>query len=270
VTMGRCKWGRRGVLLALAAALFAGAWVGPPIAAQGARKRMLVVTHTAGFRHSSIPVAQETLQELGERTGLWETEFATNAEEVTQKITADNLRRFDVVVFANTTGELPISDAGKEAFMAWLRGGKAFVGMHSATDTLYKWPEYGKMIGGYFDGHPWSQKVTVKVEDTDHPATRHLGRSFEINDEIYQFRDWSQEGKHVLLSIDNNSIDVTKGKRADEDYAVSWVREEGQGRVFYTSLGHGEEVWRDPRYQQHLVGGIAWAMRVPAPELAAK
>jgi type 1 glutamine amidotransferase len=173
-------------------------------------------------------------------------------------------------VFANTTGELPISDAGKEAFMAWLRGGKAFVGMHSATDTFYKWPEYGRMLGGYFDGHPWNQKVTVKVEDTEHPATRHLGRSFEISDEIYQFRDWSQEGKHVLLSIDNNSIDASKGKRADNDYAVAWVRDEGQGRVFYTSLGHGDEVWRDPRYQQHLVGGIAWAMRVPAPQLAAK
>jgi uncharacterized protein len=269
MTMTRCKWGRRALLLALAGGAAGAALTAGPIGAQGAAKRMLVVTHTEGFRHSSIPVAQETLKELGRRTGLWETELATNAEEVTQMITADNLKRFDVVVFANTTGELPISDAGKEAFLAWLRGGKAFVGMHSATDTLYKWPEYGRLIGGYFDGHPWHQKVTVKVEDTQHPATRHLGSSFEISDEIYQFRDWSRDGKHVLLSIDNGSIDVSKGKRADRDYAVAWVRDEGQGRVFYTSLGHGEDVWRDPRYQQHLVGGIAWAMRVEAPRLTA-
>jgi uncharacterized protein len=266
----RCKWGRRALLLALAGGAAGAALTTGPIRAQSASKRMLVVTHTAGFRHSSIPVAQETLQELGRRTGLWETELATNAEEVARMITADNLKRFDVVVFANTTGELPISDAGKEAFLAWLRGGKAFVGMHSATDTLYKWPEYGRMIGGYFDGHPWHQKVTVKVEDTQHPATRHLGSSFEISEEIYQFRDWSRDGKHVLLSIDTGSIDAGKGKRADRDYAVAWVRDEGQGRVFYTSLGHGEDVWRDPRYQQHLVGGIAWAMRVEAPTLAVK
>jgi type 1 glutamine amidotransferase len=223
----RCKWGRRALLLALAGGAAGAALTTGPIRAQGASKRMLVVTHTAGFRHSSIPVAQETLQDLGRRTGLWETELATNAEEVARMITADNLKRFDVVVFANTTGELPISDAGKEAFLAWLRGGKAFVGMHSATDTLYKWPEYGRMIGGYFDGHPWHQKVTIKVEDTQHPATRHLGSSFEISDEIYQFRDWSRDGKHVLLSIDTGSIDASKGKRADRDYAVAWVRDEG-------------------------------------------
>jgi type 1 glutamine amidotransferase len=227
-----------------------------------------VVTHTAGFHHDSIPVARETLKELGERTGLWETEFADTAAEVERKITADELRRFDAIIFANTTGELPVSDAGKMAFMEWLRGGKAFIGMHSATDTLYRWPEYGKMIGGYFDGHPWHQKVTVRVEDREHPATRHLGASFEITDEIYQFKEWGREGKHVLLSLDNASIDATRGKRSDRDYAVAWTREEGRGRVFYTSLGHRDEVWRDPRYQQHIVGGIAWALGVPAPSLA--
>jgi type 1 glutamine amidotransferase len=226
---------------------------------------MLVVSHTAGFRHRSIPVGQETLKQLGDQTGLWEVEHAQNAAEVERLITAESLKRFDAVVFLNTTGELPITEEGKAAFLAWLRGGKAFIGMHSATDTFYRWPEFGRLIGGYFDGHPWHQKVTVKVEDRRHPATRHLGGSFEIADEIYQFKEWSQDDKHVLLSIDNNSIDVSKGKRADNDYAVAWTREEGGGRVFYTSLGHRDEVWRDPRYQQHLIGGITWAMRTPTP-----
>jgi hypothetical protein len=241
-----------------------------PTPADAAPKRMLVVSQTAGFRHGSIPVGRETLKQLGTETGLWETEFAESASEVTSAFTAENLKRFDVIVFLNTTGELAIDDVGKAAFLAWLRGGKAFVGMHAATDTFYKWPEFGKLIGGYFDGHPWHQKVTVKVERTDHPATRHLGSSFEITDEIYQFREWSREGKEVLLSIDNASVDVNRGKRADKDYAVAWTRQEGEGRVFYTSLGHRNEVWRDPRYQQHLVGGIAWAMREQVPASAAK
>jgi type 1 glutamine amidotransferase len=230
-----------------------------------ARKRLLVVSHTAGFRHGSIPVGQETMKALGERTGLWEVELADSAADVERRITGEQLKRFDAVVFLNTTGELPVTEEGKAAFLAWLRGGKAFIGMHSATDTFYRWPEFGKMIGGYFDGHPWHQKVTVKVEDTEHPATRHLGSSFEITDEIYQFREWSREGKHVLLAIDNASIDTSRGKRPDNDYAVAWTREEGRGRVFYTSLGHRDEVWRDPRYQQHLIGGITWALRLPTP-----
>lgn len=243
---------------------------GPGGAQTPERKRLLVVTHTAGFRHDSIPVARETLKELGEQTGLWETEFADSAAEVERLISPEQLKRFDAVVFANTTGELPVTDGGKAAFLEWLRGGKAFIGMHSATDTFYRWPEFGRMIGGYFDGHPWHQKVTCKVEDETHPATRHLGRSFEITDEIYQFKEWSRDGKRVLLSIDNASIDTSRGKRADQDYAVAWVREEGRGRVFYTSLGHRREVWRDPRYQQHILGGIAWAMRLPAPTLPAR
>jgi type 1 glutamine amidotransferase len=236
-----------------------------PAQQPSARKRLLVVTHTAGFRHDSIPVARETLKELGDRTRLWEVEYADTAADVERLIAAEPLKRFDGIVFANTTGELPVTEEGKTAFLAWFRGGRALIGMHSATDTFYRWPEFGRLLGGYFDGHPWHQKVTVKVEDTQHPATRHLGRSFEIADEIYQFKEWSQEGKNVLLSIDNNSIDVSRGKRDDNDYAVAWTREEGGGRVFYTSLGHRQEVWRDPRYQQHLIGGITWALRVTTP-----
>jgi uncharacterized protein len=241
-----------------------------------ARKRILMVTHTAGFRHDSIPVGEETVKELGERTGLWEVDYARNADEVQKAFTADNLRRYALVFFGNTTGELPITDEGKAAFLEWLRSGKGFVGVHAATDTFYRWPEYGKMIGGYFNGHPWHQKVVVRVEDQQHPATRHLGRSFEITDEIYQFKQWERGDKRVLLSIDPSSVNLSKGARPDNDYAVAWVRAEVKGRVFYTSLGHRQEVWRDPRFQEHLVGGLRWALGLepgsttplPAPRAA--
>jgi type 1 glutamine amidotransferase len=268
--------GRRAALLALAVGVGAVA-IGLPVRA-AEKKRVLVVSHTAGFRHDSIPLGDETVKMLGERTGQWEVEYARTADEVRTAFTPENLRRYDLLFFNNTTGELPIPDEGKKAFMDWLRGGKGFVGVHAATDTFYKWPEYGQMIGGYFNGHPWHQKVVVRVEDPKHPATRHLGSSFEITDEIYQFKDWERGNKRVLLSIDPTSIDTARGARPDKDYAVAWVSQAGQGRVFYTSLGHRQEVWRDPRYQEHLIGGIRWALGLesgsteplPAPPASAE
>ena len=98
------------------------------------------------------------------------------------------------------------------------------------------------------------------VEDSSHPSTRHLGGGFEITDEIYQFRGWSRDKVHVLLRLDPQSIDVGKGKRVDRDYALSWVRLYGRGRVFYTALGPPREVWEDERFRLHLLEGIRWAM----------
>jgi type 1 glutamine amidotransferase len=161
-----------------------------------------------------------------------------------------------------TTGELPMSDEQKAALMDFVRGGKGFAGIHSATDTFYKWADYGSMIGGYFNDHPWHQEVTVRVEDRAHPATKHLPASFTLNDEIYQFRNWSRDDVHVLLSVDPASVDLTKPnvKRTDKDFALAWTKTVGKGRAFYTALGHEPAVWRDERFQQHLVGGISWAI----------
>lgn len=252
------KIGRREALGTLGAGAAALALGLPARAAT--KKQILMVTDTEGFRHDSIPLAEETVKTLGDRTGLWEVAYARSADDVRAMITGANLPHYDLVLFGSTTGELPITDEGKTAFMAWLRGGKGFVGTHSATDTLYKWPEYGQMIGGYFNGHPWHQEVAIRVEDPNSPATQGLGSSFKIRDEIYQFRDWSRNDKRVLLSIDPASIDLSRGARPDHDYAVAWVRREGNGRVFYTSLGHEKAVWQDPRYQEHLTGGIRWAL----------
>ena len=155
-----------------------------------------------------------------------------------------------------------MNDGQKAALMAWIRAGNGFVGIHSATDTFYKWPEYGEMIGGYFDEHPWNTQVTMKVEDRGHPSTKHLGLAWTVADEIYQFKNYSRSDKHVLLSLDVASVDLTaKGvKRADRDFATAWHKSWGSGRVFYTALGHRPEVWQDAAYQQHVAGGITWAM----------
>ena len=219
--------------------------------------RVLYVTQSAGFKHQVLPLSEEILPQIGTKANAFET---TVAHDVSG-ITADNLKNYDAIVFY-TTGELPMSEEQKAAFMEFVRGGKGFVGIHSATDTFYKWADYGALVGGYFNDHPWHKEVTVRVEDRSSPATRHLPASFTLNDEIYQFKDWSRSDVHVLLSLDPSSVDLTlpRVKRTDKDFALAWTKNVGKGRMFYTALGHEPAVWQDERFQQHLVGGIKWAM----------
>jgi type 1 glutamine amidotransferase len=141
--------------------------------------------------------------------------------------------------------------------------GKGFLGAHSATDTFYKWPEYGEMIGGYFDLHPWNQfEAPIIVEDPEFPAMKPFPARFTIYDEIYQIKDFSREKVRVLMRLDADKIDLTrKGvHRTDKDFAVTWVRTYGKGRVFYTSLGHREDVWNRPDVQKMWLEAIRWAM----------
>ena len=222
-----------------------------------AKRKVLYLTHSAGFKHDVLPLSEQILKQIGERSGA----FEVTATQDCSALSRDGLKPYDVVVFY-TTGELPISDAQRAAFLDFIRSGKGFVGIHSATDTFYKWPEYGELIGGYFDQHPWHQEVAINVEDQRHPATRHLGKSFKITDEIYQFKDFSRTRVHVLLSLDASSVDLNKPAvhRRDKDFALAWWRNYGNGRVFYTALGHRPEVWQDERFQQHLLGAVRWAM----------
>jgi type 1 glutamine amidotransferase len=201
-------------------------------------------------------LVEQTFLDLGSRHGI----DVVCSQDSRSEITAENLAKFDAVFFY-TTGELPLSAEQKRDLLDFVRSGKGFAGSHCATDTFYQWPEYGEMIGAYFDGHPWTKKINVIVEDPKSPATRHLGPSFQINDEIYQFRAPYDRGKlHVLMRMDMTN--ETPGKRQDKDNALSWIKEHGKGRVFYTALGHRDEVWKDERFQQHVLGGLRWIMRL--------
>lgn len=225
--------------------------------AQQARqpRRLLFVVETGGFHHDSTETAIPVIMTLG-RTSKAFTTTVTNDASV---IDADLLRNYDAVMFF-TSGELPMNPVQKNALMDFIKSGKGFIGVHSATDTLYKWPEYGEMLGGYFDGHPWSQEVTINVEDPNFPGMNFLGKSFRFKEEVYQYRNWSRDKVHVLLSMDNNSVDVNRGKRADKDYAMAWSKKHGKGRVLFNGLGHYPEMWNDPRFQRMLLDGIRWAM----------
>ncbi len=225
------------------------------LALSGCGRRVLYVTHTAGYRHDSIPLSREVLAGVAAATGRLQV-FAT---EDLGWISPEGLAAFDAVFF-NTSGELALAAEQKRALLDFVRGGKGFGGVHSATDTLYSWPEYGELIGGIFDGHPWAQAVTVITEDRAHPATRHLPETFRIADEIYQFRAFSRERVRVLLRLDPSSVDLNAPgvKRADRDFALAWCHHYGSGRVFYTALGHPDEVWKDERFQRMLEGALLW------------
>jgi len=220
-------------------------------------KRILVLTHSAGFAHDYLPTAQMTIREMGYRSGEFEALVYCDCS----KVDWGSLKDFKAVLFA-TTGELPMSDSDKKGFIESIRSGVGFVGVHNATDTFYKLPGYGEMIGGYFSGHPWSQEVVARVEDRNHPSTEHLGKSFRVKEEVYTFRNWSRPRTHVLVSLDNSSVDLGKGNRPDKDYALCWCHEFGKGRVFYTGFGHFPELWYEEWFRKHLLGGILWAMRV--------
>jgi type 1 glutamine amidotransferase len=254
------------MLLGLASTLLIGL-LGPAGGAgeKPAKKRLLVITESRGFVHDCVNrrgkdlcLVEETLIELGKKTGDFE---AVCSQDSRKAITAENLKNFDAVFFY-TTGSLPLSETQKADLLAFIKSGKGFAGSHSATDTFYDWKEYGELIGGYFDGHPWHQKIGVIVEDTKHPATRHLDKEFTITDEIYQFKPpYSRDKLHVLMRLDMDSV-KNAGKRQDRDNALAWTHEFGKGRVFYTALGHRDEVWRDPRFQQHIIGGLRYVLRL--------
>lgn len=177
-------------------------------------------------------------------------------------ISASRLREFDAVFFF-TSGELALGESQKRELLEWVRSGKGFGGVHSATDTLYSWEEYGEMIGGYFDGHPWTETVSIDVEDPGHPSLRHIDGSFRILEEIYQFRAFDRMRVRVLMTLDPASVDLTREgvNRTDEDFALAWCRDFGSGRVYYNALGHFDETWLDPRFQTMIHQALLWLVR---------
>jgi len=218
-------------------------------------KQLLYLTHSAGYRHEVLPFSQEVVTRLGAQGVAYHATCTDSA----QTVDWSDLGRYDAIAFC-TTGELPIENADRRNLIDFVRNGKAFIGIHNATDTFYQFEPYGEMIGGYFNGHPWHQEVEILVEDRNHPATRHLPDSFRIHDEIYTHRNWDRSRTHVLMRLDPASVDMEKADRDDGDVAMAWCHPFGQGRVFYTALGHGMPTWTDARFHQHLLGGIRWAM----------
>jgi uncharacterized protein len=240
----------------------------PPHAKEIHLKHVLVIGQTKGFEHNSVSAAMAGIFTMGQESGLWDTMLRTDTELLTKKElknNAKNLNYFDVVIFASTTGELEMDASQKQDLLSFVKeDGKGFVGIHAALDTNYTWPEYGEMIGGYFDQHPWMTfNAPIINEDPDFPAVRHFPKAFTKYDEIYQPKDWSRSNVNVLLSLDASKLNYENNPRihrTDHDFPVAWSKLYGKGRVFYSTLGHTEEAWQDPDIRKMYFEAIRWSL----------
>ncbi len=258
---------RRQPLIAVLA-LVLGSGLADTAFAQQKERRLLVIGQSKGYQHDSVSTAMATLYQIGRSSRRWDTTFRTDCTAITKKrlkYEAKNIDAFDAVVFF-TDGDLDMDDSQKADLLSFVRDdGKGFIGIHSAAITFTKWPEYGKMIGGYYDGHPWGVfDAPLVVEDAAFPGMGHFSRHFVLEDEIYQIKDFSRENVRVLLRLDAGKIDLSrKGvSRKDRDFAVIWARNYGKGRVLYNGLGHRPEVWERPDIQKMWLEMVQWSMGI--------
>lgn len=319
----------RTLLVLVSLALPAVADVLPP--KSNAPKRILVCTVTTGFRHSSIPWAEKTLQKLGEDSGAYSVvgfvqqpdiqvpkaprkpkDLDANADANAKKRYENDMKRYDAemtkwtpevqkaaseaqaafdvavkknlerlspanleaekidgVIFANTTGDLPLPD--KDGFIQWIEAGHSFMAMHSGSDTFHNFPGYINMLQGEFAGHGAQVPADLAAGDTSHPANAGIGATWNlVQEEMYHIKSQNRSMVRALwfMRHDPNKVEE-KGH-----FPVSWCRMAGKGRVFYTSLGHREDLWSDSsdikdrkntveiskQYQAHILGGIKWAL----------
>jgi type 1 glutamine amidotransferase len=260
------------------------------------KKKVLIIgdIHTgAQIAHDGVSHAIATLEHLGRESGAYIAFVRTDTQLVTKEevfgsgdyakggskqARGRNLDYFDAVVFY-TNGSPPMTDKQKQDLLSFVHDdGKGFVAVHTATATFYEWPEYGVMVGGYFDNHPWMVfDAPVVVERPDFPGWTSLPHEFTMRDEMYQYKaPYSRDQVDVLASLDASKLDLTNKNvhRADLDFPVAWVKRYGKGRVFSSTLGHTDASWDDPRVQGIYLEGIRWVLGMtdaavkPHPALA--
>ncbi len=258
-----------------------------PIVKPKAKRKVLIYSATAGFRHKSIPYGKIALRLMGKKTGAFETVISDNPANFEPAA----LEKFDAVILLNTTQDffMPSSKTQRDEFsdkewaalqkrndrlvdnlVDYVTNGGGLAGIHAATDSCYNHKEYGDTIGGYFWGHPWTAKtnVTIVVEDPEHKIIKPVFegmKDFRLQEEIYQFQEepYSRDRLRVLLHLDpdrSDKVDPEKVKRTDGDFAVAWVQKVGKGRVFYTSIGHNNHIFSNPLMLKHYLAGIQFAM----------
>lgn len=238
--------------------------LGLAVAAGAAEPRVLVytrnhVTNGKGFVHDNIAVSVAALQEICKEAGI-----AVDVSDDPSVFTADNLKKYKALVFSNTNNEAFENDAQRDVFKAYLRGGGAFVGIHSATGSERKWPWYWGLIGGTFAWHHPMQDFTIRVVDRKHPSTSFLPEGpWAWSDEFYTVRERDPKVR-VLLAGEQTSLKKPgtppPGLDLPDPYPLAWCHEFEGARSFYTALGHKKEHYADPLFRRHLLGGIRWAI----------
>ena len=222
--------------------------------------RILLFSKTEGYRHECIPTATAALRKLCFSNGI-AVDTTENAADFNEK----NLRRYNAVVFLNTTGDV-LSPAQETDFERYIQAGGGYVGIHSATDTEYGWTWYGGLSGGYFNSHPDQQTATLQVAKQRHPSTKHLGDTWQRYDEWYNFKDLNPNVT-VLLSLEESSykggtmcLDSASKGAGGKCHPAAWFHEYDGGRAFYTALGHTKESYAEPEFLEHVLGGIRYAI----------
>ncbi len=232
-----------------------------------------------GYQHESITHALSTIERLGWQSGLYDTVIRTDSQSITkspilfkqgvgiasgEQFLARNLNYFDAIFFFGVR-EIDLTAEQRADLLSFVRDdGKGFVATHAGATAFFSWPEFGEMLGGRFDEHPWGiSEATVVVEDRDSPISRHLPASFAVVDEHYQIKDWSRKNVHVLARLDAATLDVKAPlvHRTDGDFAVAWTKSYGKGRVFYSTLGHPRELWDQDWLQKMYFEALRWSMK---------
>ncbi|MFN0055967.1 MAG: ThuA domain-containing protein [Planctomycetales bacterium] len=252
---------------------------GTPVRAQTQKKaRVLMLTVSKTFTHNPVKREKEELApaeiavtQIGQQSGLFTVDCT---QDPARDFTAENLKNYDLVFLYTQGPDLGIAPEALDYFLnTWLKQkGHGVVATHSSTDTYGEHKPYWDMIGGTFDGHPWNSgdTVTIAVHDTKHPGSKMWGEELVIKDEIYQYKNWQPEKVRVLMSLNMAKCGLKKPYHVP----VAWVKEYGQGKVFYTNLGHNAETWANKQYRDSLLGGIRWVLGLdpgdatPNPELS--
>jgi uncharacterized protein len=251
---------------------------GPP---QPARKHVLAWADVRnGYQHDSISHALATIDRLGRESGAYDTWIRTDSQSITkhpiifktgtgiatgEQFQARNLEFFDAIFFFGVR-EIDLTAEQRADLLSFVRDdGKGFVAAHSAATAFFSWPEFGELIGGRFDEHPWQiTDAPVVLEDPAFPAMRHFPPRVVVNDEHYQLKDFSRSQVRVLARLDVSALDLKRPlvHRTDGDFPVAWARTYGKGRVFYSTLGHADTAWDTPLIQKMYLEALRWSLRL--------
>ena len=250
----------------------------PTVAPKSPRKVLVFSLVPTGYVHSAIPYGKAALRSIAEKTGAFSGAFSDDIAV----FEPESLKRFDAVFFNNANSELflppgfeTLSDADKDAarkrdavlkesLASFVRNGKGVVALHAALAIFAEWEEWGDIVGGRFDNHPWNKEVTIRVEEPGHPLLCAFdGPEFSVRDEIYQVTGpYSRNTHRVLLSLDlkkSGEPNVAELHRTDGDYALAWIKPYGEGRVFYCGLGHEHDLFWNPAILRFLLDGVQFA-----------
>lgn len=218
-------------------------------------KRALVFSKTAGFHHASIKEGEAFFADFGKKNNI-----AVDTTSDATQFNDDNLKRYNVVIFLSTTGDV-LDPAQQICFERYIQAGGGYAGIHAASDTEYDWPWYNGLMGGYFDGHPSKPNVQVgkmTVLDKKHPSTAHLSTTFDKKDEFYNFKSMRKEDLTFLISVDETTY---KEGKMGSFHPMAWYHDYDGGKAFYTNFGHTSETFTtETDIMQHIEKGVLSVM----------